>query len=48
MISLLSDALPSLLTKLYSDCQDFAEKEIGALLKRYEEIEADRDTAKTN
>jgi hypothetical protein len=48
MISLLSVALPSLLTKLYSDCQDFAEKEISALLKRYEEIEADRDTAKTN
>ena len=47
MISLLSDALPSLLTKLYSDCQGFAEKEIGALLKRYEEIDAD-PVVKTN
>ena len=48
MIALLSNVLPTLLTKLYSDCQDFAEKEIAALLKRYEEIEADRDTRKTN
>ncbi|MGB9030208.1 MAG: HNH endonuclease signature motif containing protein [Acidobacteriaceae bacterium] len=48
MISLLSEALPTLLTKLYSDCQDFAEKEIGALLKRFEEIEAARDDVPTN
>lgn len=48
MTSLLSEGLPSLLTKLYSDCQDFAEKEIGSLLKRYEEIEANHDTAKTD
>jgi hypothetical protein len=46
MISLLSEALPSLLTKLYSDCQDFAEKEIGALMRRYEEIETGREIAK--
>ena len=48
MISLLSDALPGLLTKLYSDCQDFAEKEIGALLKRYEEIETGREIARVD
>jgi len=34
--------LPSLLTKLYVDCQAFAELEIRALLDRFEEVEASR------
>jgi len=33
-----SDALPSLLTKLYVDCQEFAENEIGQLLRRFDEV----------
>jgi hypothetical protein len=32
----LKETLPGLLTKLYSDCQNFAELEIGSLLKRFE------------
>ncbi len=31
----LSSALPDLLAKLYSDCQSFAEREIGVLLERF-------------
>jgi hypothetical protein len=38
----LSEALPALLTKLYSDCQAFAEAEIKSLLERYEQISATR------
>jgi hypothetical protein len=34
----LIQALPALLTKLYSDCQTFAETEIQALLERFERI----------
>lgn len=34
----LADALPVLLTKLYSDCQSFAETEIKSLLERFEQI----------
>jgi hypothetical protein len=34
----LMQTLPSLLTKLYSDCQIFAETEIKSLLERYEQI----------
>ena len=34
----LSQNLPSLLTKLYSDCQSFAEKEIKTLLDGYDRI----------
>lgn len=36
----LSQNLPSLLTKLYSDCQSFAEKEIKCLLDDYDRISA--------
>ena len=38
-MSSLSMALPDLLSKLYSDCQNFAEREIGALLEQFEGIE---------
>lgn len=34
----LAEALPALLTKLYSDCQAFAEAEIKSLLERFEQI----------
>jgi hypothetical protein len=34
----LMEMLPTLLTKLYSDCQTFAETEIKSLLKRFERI----------
>ncbi|MGA7796753.1 MAG: hypothetical protein WCA19_27300 [Candidatus Acidiferrales bacterium] len=34
----LARTLPLLLTKLYSDCQNFAEAEIKALLERFEQI----------
>jgi len=34
----LSKTLPTLLTKLYSDCQQFAENEISSLLATFEEI----------
>jgi len=34
----LAEALPVLLTKLYSDCQAFAETEIKSLLERFEQI----------
>ena len=34
----LTEALPALLTKLYSDCQTFAEKEIKSLLESFERI----------
>ena len=32
----LMETLPSLLTKLYSDCQSFAETEIKSLLEKFE------------
>jgi hypothetical protein len=34
----LARTLPVLLTKLYSDCQFFAETEIRSLLERFEEV----------
>jgi len=34
----LRNTLPSLLTKLYADCQSFAETEIRSLLERFEQI----------
>jgi hypothetical protein len=34
----LSETLPSLLTKLYSDCQKFAESEIKLLLERFDRL----------
>ena len=34
----LAEALPALLTKLYSDCQTFAEAEIKSLLERFEQL----------
>jgi hypothetical protein len=34
----LDKTLPGLLAKLYSDCQAFAEMEIGSLLQSFEEI----------
>jgi hypothetical protein len=34
----LMETLPTLLTKLYSDCQTFAETEIKSLLERFEQI----------
>lgn len=37
----LSKALPKLLTKLYSDCQDFAEREIRSLLEKFDQIADD-------
>lgn len=39
----LATALPSLLAKLYTDCQSFAEREIRSLLERFAEIDADRE-----
>jgi hypothetical protein len=30
--------LPALLTKLYSDCQTFAETEVNSLLERFERV----------
>jgi hypothetical protein len=34
----LKETLPALLTKLYSDCQSFAEMEIKSLLERFDQI----------
>ena len=34
----LKEALPTLLTKLYSDCQTFAETEISSLLKKFDAL----------
>ncbi|MGC2635952.1 MAG: HNH endonuclease signature motif containing protein [Acidobacteriaceae bacterium] len=45
--SSLSTALPSLLAKLYADCQSFAEREIGALMHRFEQIASDESTDHT-
>lgn len=36
LLPFLMDTLPALLTKLYSDCQIFAETEIKSLLERFE------------
>jgi hypothetical protein len=36
--SSLNKALPELLTKLYTDCQNFAESEIASLLQRFDQI----------
>ncbi len=41
-VPFLADTLPSLLAKLYSDCQIFAEAEIKSLLERFEQISATR------
>lgn len=38
----LADTLPTLLTKLYADCQGFAETEIRSLLERFEQMSATR------
>jgi hypothetical protein len=38
----LADTLPALLTKVYADCQGFAETEIRSLLERFEQILATR------
>jgi hypothetical protein len=38
----LMETLPALLTKLYSDCQAFAETEINSLLKRFERASGTR------
>ena len=38
VLSALAQTLPELLTKLYSDCQVFAEAEIKSLLERFEQI----------
>ena len=38
ILPVLREILPGLLTKLYSDCQSFAETEIKSLLERFEEI----------
>jgi hypothetical protein len=37
-LPILTETLPALLTKLYIDCQVFAEKEIKLLLDRFEEV----------
>jgi len=34
----LSEVLPEMLTRLYSDCQSFAETEIKSILDKYESI----------
>jgi hypothetical protein len=36
----LAEALPVLLTKLYSDCQEFAKNEIQSLLEKVDQISA--------
>jgi hypothetical protein len=38
VLPLLAETLPALLTKVYSDCQAFAEAEIKSLLDRFEQI----------
>jgi hypothetical protein len=38
----LQETLPALLTKLYSDCQAFAETEIKVLLDRFEQVQSKR------
>jgi hypothetical protein len=40
VVSTLTATMPALLTKLYSDCQSFAETEIKSLLERYEQTNA--------
>jgi hypothetical protein len=42
ILPFLAEKLPALLTKLYSDCQDFADTEIKSLLLRFEQISAAR------
>lgn len=42
VLPFLGNALPTLLTKLYSDCQSFAETEIKSLLERFEQISGGR------
>jgi hypothetical protein len=42
ILPFVSDTLPSLLTKLYSDCQSFAENEIRSLLEIFGQILASR------
>ena len=38
ILSVLQETLPSLLTKLYADCQTFAENEIKSLLDRFDQV----------
>lgn len=42
MLPLLLKTLPELLTKLYADCQHFAETEIKSLMDRFDEISANK------
>jgi hypothetical protein len=41
----LMDTLPALLTKVYSDCQNFAETEIRSLLERFDQLSKAVDLA---
>jgi len=38
----LLDTMPALLTKLYADCQAFAEAEMKSLLDRFEKMSSSR------
>jgi hypothetical protein len=40
------ETLPALLTKVYSDCQSFAESEITSLLERFDQISNAADLAR--
>jgi hypothetical protein len=42
ILPFLGETLPTLLTKLYSDCQSFAEAEIKSLLEKFEQMSAAR------
>ena len=41
VIPSLSEAMPNVVAKLYSDCQQFAETEIRSLLQKIEEVRAE-------
>lgn len=43
ILPLLRGQLPTLLTKLYSDCQEFAQNEIKSLLERYEQASGTKE-----
>lgn len=39
----LAETLPTLLTKLYTDCQTFAEAEIKSLMQKFEQVSTMKD-----
>jgi|SRR5579883_71620 hypothetical protein len=48
VLPLTTQILPGLLTRMYSDCQNFAESEIASLLERFDQMSRSTDLARSS